>query len=30
MTYSVPEGSVDLEYAKKGGVYVPNKGGVTT
>jgi quercetin dioxygenase-like cupin family protein len=30
MTYSVPEGSVDLEYAKKGGVYVPNKSGVTT
>jgi hypothetical protein len=30
MTYGVPEGSVDLEYAKKGGVYVPNKGGVTT
>jgi mannose-6-phosphate isomerase-like protein (cupin superfamily) len=30
MTYSVPEGSVDLEYGKKGGAYVPNKGGVTT
>ena len=30
MTYSVPEGSVDLEYAKKGGVYLPNKGAVTT
>jgi hypothetical protein len=30
MTYGVPEGSVDLEYAKKAGVYVPNKGGVTT
>ena len=26
MTYSVPEGSVDLESAKKGGVYVPSKG----
>jgi mannose-6-phosphate isomerase-like protein (cupin superfamily) len=30
MTYNVPEGSVDLEYAKQGGVHVPNKGGVTT
>jgi mannose-6-phosphate isomerase-like protein (cupin superfamily) len=30
MTYGVPEGSVDLDYAKKGGVYVPNKAGVTT
>ena len=30
MTYNVPDGSVDLEYAEKGGVYVPNKGGVTT
>jgi hypothetical protein len=30
MTYSVPEGNVDLKYAKKGGVYVPNKSGVTT
>ena len=30
MTYGVPEGSVDLEYAKQAGVYVPNKGGVTT
>ena len=30
MTSSVPEGSVDLEYPKKGGVYVPNKGGMTT
>jgi hypothetical protein len=30
MTYSVPEGSVDLEYAKKGGVDVPSQGGVTT
>ena len=26
----MPEGSVDLGYAKKGGAYVPNKGGVTT
>jgi hypothetical protein len=30
MTYSVPEGSVDLEYPKNGGMYVPNKEGVTT
>ena len=30
MTYSVPEGSVDLEYSNNGHVYVPNKGGVTT
>jgi hypothetical protein len=27
MTYNVPEGGVDLEYAKKGGLYVPNKDG---
>ena len=26
----MPEGSVDLGYAKKGGAYIPNKGGVTT
>jgi mannose-6-phosphate isomerase-like protein (cupin superfamily) len=30
MTYNVPEGSVDLEYATKGGVYVPGKDGATT
>jgi hypothetical protein len=30
MTYSVPEGSVDLEYRKNGELYVPNKDGVTT
>ena len=30
MTYNVLEDSVDLEYAEKGGVYVPNKGRVTT
>ena len=30
MTFSVPEGSADLEYAKKGGLYVPNNDGATT
>jgi quercetin dioxygenase-like cupin family protein len=30
MTYSVPEGSVDLEYLKNGGIYVPNRDGVST
>ncbi|SNT64662.1 Cupin domain-containing protein [Asanoa hainanensis] len=30
MSYNVPEGSADLEYAPEGGVYVPNKDGVTT
>jgi mannose-6-phosphate isomerase-like protein (cupin superfamily) len=30
MTVTVPGGSPDLEYAKKGGVYVPNEDGATT
>ncbi len=30
MTFNAPEGSPDLEYARKGGVYVPNKDGATT
>ena len=29
MTFSVPEGSADLEYANKGRLYVPNKDGAT-
>ena len=30
MAYNAAEHSVDLKYARKGGMYVPNKAGVTT